>query len=521
MFNESRLNPMLTTDQLAVIVRDFYDYVLDQENRLRFRLGPIPEEARLKRAEFYRQVADQTRTALASNNFDDGYLVSLAMMRKHGLDGKLDEIEKKQFRQAILRGGIELAEAVRARYEGNFDYEPKDRLLREKVDAAFSPVGAPPVVEPPLDVRQPTPAGPMFSKTAASFVSKQKQLRRWENQTAAQNEKSYELFVAICGDHPVGKYAKKDAAKFKDVMERMPAMYGKAAQYLGKTPEQILKIDAASGGQDDRLSTRTVKRHISALSGLWDELIPRGDAKDNIFSGFKFPQQQRAQDQRPMWTRTDLVRLFQTPIWTGCKSEHRRSTAGGEIIRDEKFWLPLIAVFSGARQEEICQLHVEDIRVEEGVWLFDINMKPPRKLKNQSAIRLVPVHKELIKLGFFRYLDERRQAGDARVFPHLKPGGADGRLGHGFTKWFTRYRRDVGAYEEGRDFHSFRHSATTFLHQGGAGDSIVDRLTGHTTPGETARYAKSSNISQLEAAVDGIDIGVRFDSLYLDEPETG
>jgi integrase len=94
------------------------------------------------------------------------------------------------------------------------------------------------------------------------------------------------------------------------------------------------------------------------------------------------------------------------------------------------------------------------------------------------------------------------------VFPNLKPGGADGRLGHNYTKWFTRYRRDVGLYEPGKDFHALRHSATTFLHQGGAEDSVIDRLTGHTTPGETARYTKGSSIVQLQAAIDAIDLGL-------------
>jgi integrase len=180
----------------------------------------------------------------------------------------------------------------------------------------------------------------------------------------------------------------------------------------------------------------------------------------------------------------------------------------------------LIAVFSGARQEEICQLHVADVREEEGVWLFDFNMKPPRRLKNKSAVRLVPIHRELLRLGFLQYVAQRRSAGDERIFPNLEPGGADGRLGHGFTKWFTRYRRDTNVYEEGRDFHSFRHSATTFLHQAGAPDSIVDRLTGHTTPGETARYTKSSNLNHLQAAIDAVDIGVTFDNLYIDNLDT-
>jgi hypothetical protein len=58
------------------------------------------------------------------------------------------------------------------------------------------------------------------------------------------------------------------------------------------------------------------------------------------------------------------------------------------------------------------------------------------------------------------------------------------------------------------------------LHRGktnqAANISIVDRLTGHTTPGETARYTKSSNLKHLQATIDAVDIGVTFDNLYID-----
>ncbi|WP_248311413.1 site-specific integrase [Bosea sp. ASV33] len=508
LFEESRDNPMLTDDQLAAIVQDFYAHVLAEENKLRLRLGRIPEEVRTSRAEHFGQIAAQARADLGANEFGSVSFITQAMMRKHKLEGQLDETQTRQLAQSLMRGGIDLAEAVQARYAGDFNFEPRDKLLARKVEAVFNP--------PPLPPKETTTADgqPLFGVVAAAFVTKQKQLRRWENQTAGQNEKSYELFKAICGDRPLSAYQRKDAARFKDQLERLPADYGKAAIYARKSPAEILEIDAASGGKAERLSIRTVKRHVSALSSLWDESIPQGAATDKIFAGFKFPAQQRAQDQRPMWRRSDLAKLFRTPVWSGCKSEGRRSTAGGLVIRDEKFWLPLIAVFSGARQEEICQLHVEDIRQEQGIWLFDINMKPPRKLKNKSAVRLVPIHPELIRLGLLGYVEQQRKAGQVRIFPNLHPGGADGRLGHGFTKWFTRYRRDVEVYEEGRDFHSFRHSATTFLHQGRVADSIVDRLTGHTTPGETARYTKETDLGQLKAAIDTIDIEVDFGALY-------
>jgi integrase len=254
---------------------------------------------------------------------------------------------------------------------------------------------------------------------------------------------------------------------------------------------------------------------VTALSTLWDDAVSDGRLGANIFTGFRFPQQKRAQDQRPMWSRQDLARLFQTPVWAGCKSEGRRSTPGSLVIRDEKFWLPLLAVFTGARQEELCQLHVEDVRHEDGIWLLDINTRGPRRLKNKTAVRLIPLHGELIKIGFPSYVDERRRVGDIRVFPALQPGGADGRLGHAFTKWFTRYRRDVRLYEEGRDFHAFRHSATTFMHQGGVPDTLIDRLTGHATPGETARYMKQSTIQHLHDAIQKIDPGVDLSRLYV------
>jgi len=166
------------------------------------------------------------------------------------------------------------------------------------------------------------------------------------------------------------------------------------------------------------------------------------------------------------------------------------------------------------RQEEICQLHIEDVRRERGVWIFDINNRPPRQVKNRNAVRLVPVHKDLIKLGLLEYVDEQRRAGRGLLFHQLRPGGADDRLGHNFTKWFTRYRRDVGLYEGRLDFHSFRHSATTFMQWADVPASIIDAVTGHETTGETARYTKNFQITQLLQAVDAIDPGVDLSGLY-------
>lgn len=159
-----------------------------------------------------------------------------------------------------------------------------------------------------------------------------------------------------------------------------------------------------------------------------------------------------------------------------------------------------------------CQLHVEDIRQDEEIWFIDINDRPPRKLKNATAVRRVPIHSELIRLGFLAHVDKHRRIRQQRVFPGLEPGGADARLGHAFTKWFTRYRRDVGVYRIGLDFHSFRHTATTLMHQADVAPAVIDHVTGHATPGETARYTKRSSLVQLQEAIEAIAIGIELPS---------
>jgi integrase len=511
---------MLTDDQLAAIVQDFYGYVLEEENKLRLRFGRIPEEVRARRAEHFSTVAKQARADLGANEFGSVAFITEAMVRKHKLIGQLDEIGRNQLSQTLMRGGIELAEAVRARYEGDFTFEPRDKLLARKVEALFSQPRAPEQqASAAPEEKAASESGPLFAKTAADFVAKQKLTRSWENQTALQNEKSYELFEAICGNRPLRSYTRKDAATFKDVLQRLPSDYGKASRYLGKAPDEILALDAEAGSKTPRLAIKTVKRHLSALSSLWEEMHSHDEAAKGIFSGFQFSKQKRARDQRALWSRDDLKRLFKTPIWTGCQSAGRRTLPGSMIIRDERFWIPLIAVFSGARQEEICQLRIEDIQQQAGIWVFDINDEEPRQLKNASAVRIVPIHRELIQIGFLKYVEVQRRAGQDRVFPNLGPGGADDRFGHGFTKWFTRYRRAVGLYKEGKDFHSFRHSATTFLGQGDVEDSIIDRLTGHTTPGETSRYNKESFVAQLKKAIDSINIEVDLSALYEEHGE--
>jgi integrase len=142
------------------------------------------------------------------------------------------------------------------------------------------------------------------------------------------------------------------------------------------------------------------------------------------------------------------------------------------------------------RQEEICQLQVSDIKCEQGIWYFDVNDEPPRKLKNRTAVRLVPIHSELVRIGFLGHVEEQRKNNQVRVFSGLKAGGADGRLAMASRSGFRATARKMVSIGPDSISIPFRHSTTTFLHRAGVTDSVIDRVTGHATPGETSRYTK-------------------------------
>jgi integrase len=509
LFGLARSFPMLDDGQIAILIKRFYDFELGEENRVRLSTGVrFDENNRQAIVAYFERLGMDVRQALARNELHHADSWVSDLLEREGITQELDPIVRAKLQQGVLRASCDIASAMKKRFEGDFCHEPADPIL---VQEASAPSVVPADLLPAAD-KLAIAARPLFSIRAAEFRDARNRRGVWDAQTALQARKTYQLFRELCGDRPVGGYGREDAVRFKNLLCDLPANYGKAARYRSMTAEEIVAASAGKG--DQRLTPRTIQRHLSAMSALWDDAVEQGETASNIFRGFRLPSSKRPQDQRAMWSSDRLAQLFGSPIWRGCHSADRRTKPGTEVIRDHRFWLPLIAVFSGMRQEEICQLHLEDLRKERDIWVFDVNDRPPRQLKNRNAVRLVPVHRQLLTMGLIAYADDIRAAGTERLFPELSSGGADDRLGHNFSKNFTYYRRQIGLYEPGLDFHSFRHSATTFMAHAGVAVPIIDQLTGHATPGETARYTKGFRIEQLKEAIDSIDPEVDLSHLY-------
>jgi integrase len=114
----------------------------------------------------------------------------------------------------------------------------------------------------------------------------------------------------------------------------------------------------------------------------------------------------------------------------------------------------------------------------------------------------VPLHHELMRLGFLEYVEKAAPIQMIVYFRKLRPGGADQKLGYYFTKWWSRYRKDIGVYEKRLEDHSFRASVTTKLAEAGVSLEVRNELLGHEGKSTDERnYQKGFSLKFLADAI--------------------
>ena len=178
--------------------------------------------------------------------------------------------------------------------------------------------------------------------------------------------------------------------------------------------------------------------------------------------------------------------------------------------------MPLLALFTGARMEELCQLYVSDVKRNEkqGIWYFDFNTEGGKTYKTQSSIRTTPLHNELIKCGFLDYVKAMESRKEKRLFPDIKLSSR-GRFSDNFSTKVNRYIDAVGIDERGKDFHSFRHTIKTALRLANVEEQYIDALVGHENKSVGRTYGGFPP-EVLNPHMQKLDYGLDLSHLYID-----
>lgn len=287
----------------------------------------------------------------------------------------------------------------------------------------------------------------------------------------------FNLFIEAIGDLPVKEIGKAEAREFKKLLMKLPSNLKK--RYKGKP---LKKIDLDAIPEHQKLNITTINDLMGYLRALFNWMIRNGHYEAvNPFLGMALRDTERAIDKRLPFSQGQLKAIFSTPIFTGCKSDklHDRYLPGDMMIKDGFYWVPLIALYSGARLQEICQLYVSDVKQIENIWVFDFNdAGPDKRLKNSSSKRKTPIHPKLIEFGLIEHSQQQKEKGEARLFSDLVLSN-DGTYSNAFSKRFNHFLVRFGIKADKTSFHSFRHTFIDVLRNAGVVRETRMMLVGH------------------------------------------
>lgn len=378
-----------------------------------------------------------------------------------------------QLCDGLLRAEREGSRILAALLEGRLeDVEVQDKLF-DGVDLTRLP---------PIPGEEDEAGADAEPRTLAALADRycdhKKKAGEWGISAEQENRRVLDWFIREHGgETPPAEIIQTHVRDFRNLLMRLPPNFTKNSRFDGLSLSQI--ADRAEGVT---LSPKSRFKYFVAIKAFFGWAASEGYIPANPVGGITMSSKGTAKSTRRKFTDDELTRLFRSPLYTGCKGPKRRTQPGDNVIRDGLFWLPLVGLFTGMRLAEIIQLPVANVREAEGVSYLDMT---GLKLKTETSERHVPVHPELIRLGFLGYVREQGKIGpEARVFEGFKigtdkdPGGPAG-------KRVNRYLREAVSDDRNLVFHSFRHTFNAALDRAGLQDSRRRKLMGHAGEGTT------------------------------------
>lgn len=319
-----------------------------------------------------------------------------------------------------------------------------------------------------------------------------------------------ELFIQTVGDKPVRDYERTDIETFRDLLDQTPSRW--ESRFKTRVISEAIAANAKRLRPHPAMEPKTIDDgYLSHIKNCFSWLETTRKIERNpgtgVVSGRTDPQQ-----------RPDEGRL---PFSPAALSKYFAYAAKSRSRVSPDYWLPLLALYTGARLNELCQIEPQRIIERDGIWFIDlltiydqneIDRLPEAerlKLKSAAARREIPLHDDVVSAGFLDFVHGRRERG-GRLFPTLK---ADG-FGYFSAAISKRLNHDVEracAKSARVSFYSLRHNFRDALTNASVPDRTADRVMGHVIQGAQANYGSPHlEVAEVEAvrriSFPGVDI---------------
>lgn len=353
----------------------------------------------------------------------------------------------------------------------------------------------------------------------------------WSPDTVEQVGTAIRLFDFACGGNVmIEDLVQQHVTDFYELCAKMPNRWGKTRAEREHGLEASLRYaeQLKRNGNESKLrfGPQTLNKHRTWIHAVLEYADDEGSdtghrpavplrlkTKRHQIGNKQETKRKRAREKRANWTRQEIARLLDAPIWSGCKNLDYRFKVGTEIFHDAWYWLPLMYILYGGRSSELAGLGLAEVHENDEIPYFMVDYTDLRALKNVQSIRKLPIHPELIRLGFIDYVGAMRAAGHKQLFPEMhsekSKSFASTFYKSVFTSWRkwgfpdgTTWRHEVRGVVKDKDVHSFRGVALKLM-KGKVQDSVRVDIIGHEGDGTTERvYDEEADLDEKLKALE-------------------
>lgn len=420
-----------------------------------------------------RERLEATREALGRNEFGMVAAAARTAARGAGVELPEDSPAMDMLRRCLMMAFVELMRAAVARLEGAPDYMPQGLPL----DAPAVPA--------------PTAAAPKRTVEALLAAYEADKAAGWSKASADAFGPVSRVLREIFADREVGTITREEAKGLVKVLEGLPVSFGRRKELAGLTVPQMVERGRALGLPV--LAPKTINsKYLVNVAAVFNWAVTEQWIASSPFKSLSVYDPVDAADKRDPFKVPQLNKLFRSGPWQFPWAEDGRSSGD--------YWVPLLCLFHGLRNGEAAGLRVEDVGEESGFGVLHVRPYGGRTLKTKDARATLPIHPELIRLGFLSFVAAQREAGAVQLFPDSDVGGKR-EVGGKIGARFSRHVQSLGLEGKRLGMHSFRHSFEDATREAELAPRTALALSRRTETGSGKSYGDGMSTRQKAEAL--------------------
>lgn len=223
---------------------------------------------------------------------------------------------------------------------------------------------------------------------------------KWSKSTTDNNDATVSQFIDIVGDKLTTLLTSNDFAMYEAVMRRLPTDWANTRRRTRLSFDEI----ALQGAAKPKVSPKTLKDKGAAL-GQFFRYLEKGGYWHGRYGGSLFAtvKQKKSNNVRHSFSNSDLQAIY--------------SGQGLPTFEQARYplyvWGSILLLYTGARPAEVSQLKRHDVMQDpNGTWFLQFREEeddddlqgPIQSLKTEASFRAVPLHSDVIELGFLDFI---------------------------------------------------------------------------------------------------------------------